>query len=111
MGVQPHRLVYSSQLSASNLAKAAPDPALREAAIAFGQPDPETALECPELRWVHLTTAGYTRYDTPQFRAGFAGRGAQLTNSSGVYDEPCAEHLLAFMLAQERQLPASYESQ
>jgi hypothetical protein len=37
-GIQPHRLIFSKQLSASNLAKAAPDPALQEADIAFGQP-------------------------------------------------------------------------
>ncbi len=110
-GVKPHRLLFSTQLSASNLAKAAPDPALAEADIAFGQPDPESALTSPQLRWVQLTTAGYTRYDTPEFRGGLSGRGAKLTNSSGVYDEPCAEQALAFMLAQARQLPASHESQ
>lgn len=110
-GLAGHRLIFSTQLSASNLAKAAPDPALREADIAFGQPDPELALDCPRLRWAQLTTAGYTRYDTPEFRAGFGARGALLTSSSGVYDEPCAEQVLAFMLAQARQLPASHESQ
>jgi phosphoglycerate dehydrogenase-like enzyme len=110
-GTKAHRLIFSTQLSASNLAKAAPDPALLEADVAFGQPDPEMALQSARLRWIHLTTAGYTRYDTPGFRAAFGGRGGQLTSSSGVYDEPCAEHVLAFMLAHARQLPASHESQ
>ena len=110
-GVAPHRLVFSTLLSASNLAKAAPDPALREADVAFGQPDPDMALQCERLRWIQLTTAGYTRYDSAGFRAAFGGRGAQLTNSSLVYAEPCAEQVLAFMLAQARQLPASHESQ
>ncbi len=32
-------------------------------------------------------------------------RGAILTNSSSVYDEPCAQHALAMMLAFARQLP------
>lgn len=110
-GVKPHRLVFSTQLSASNLVKAAPDPALLEADVALGQPDPDFALQAPSLRWIHLTTAGYTRYDTPEFRSAFGGRGAQLSNSSGVYDEPCAEHVLAFMLAHARQLPASLDAQ
>jgi phosphoglycerate dehydrogenase-like enzyme len=106
-----HRLIFSAKLSASNLAKAAPDPALLEADVAFGQPDPDMALQCPRLRWVHLTTAGYTRYDGADFRKAFGGRGSQLTNSSMVYAEPCAEHVVSFMLAQARQLPASHDSQ
>ncbi len=110
-GISPHRLVSSPQLMASNLVKAAPDPALLEADIAFGQPDPDLALECPRLRWIHLNTAGYTRYDAPAFRATFGGRGSRLTNSSQVYAEPCAEHVFAFMLAQARQLPASHDTQ
>ncbi len=110
-GVKPHRLIFSQQLSASNLAKAAPDPALQEADIAFGQPDPDFTLQCPKLRWVHLTTAGYTRYDGAAFRQAFGGRGSVLTNSSLVYDEPCAEHVLAFMLAHARQLPQSLDTQ
>jgi len=110
-GCAPHRLIFSAQLSASNLAKAAPDPALLDADIALGQPDPDFALQCPRLRWIHLTTAGYARYDNAKFRTSFAGRGAVLTNSSLVYNEPCAEHVLAFMLAHARQLPPSLETQ
>jgi phosphoglycerate dehydrogenase-like enzyme len=110
-GVAPHRLHFSTQLSASNLAKAEPDPALREADIAFGQPDPDLALQCDRLRWIQLTTAGYARYDGAEFRAAFGGRGAQLTNSSQVYAEPCAEHVFSYMLAQARQLPGSLETQ
>lgn len=106
-----HRVVFSTQLSASNLDKAAPDPALLEADIALGQPDPDFALGAKQLRWIHLTTAGYTRYDSPEFRGAFGGRGAVLSNSSGVYDEPCAEHVLALMLAHARQLPASLDAQ
>jgi hypothetical protein len=36
---------------------------LEEAAIAFGQPDPDTVFASPHLRWIHLSSAGYTRYD------------------------------------------------
>jgi phosphoglycerate dehydrogenase-like enzyme len=38
-------------------------------------------------------------------------RGAALTNSSSVYDEPCSEHVLAFMLSGARQLPKSWANQ
>jgi phosphoglycerate dehydrogenase-like enzyme len=110
-GAEPHRLIFSTQLSASNLAKAAPDPTLKEADIALGQPDPGLALECPRLRWTHLTTAGYTRYDGAEFRAAYGGRGSVLTNSSLVYDEPCSEHALAFLLSHARQLPPSLDVQ
>lgn len=110
-GVAPHKLHFSANLSASNLVKAAPDPALLEADVAFGQPDPEMALKSTRLRWVQLTTAGYTRYDGAEFRTAFGGRGSQLTNSSQVYADPCAEHVFSFMLAQARQLPGSLDTQ
>lgn len=110
-GVKPHRLIFSTQLSASNLAKAAADETMQEADIAFGQPDPDQALQCPRLRWIHLTTAGYTRYDGAVFREAFGGRGSVLTNSSMVYNEPCAEHVLAYMLANARQLMPSLDTQ
>lgn len=104
-GLESHRLIFSSQRSASNLTAGAPDPTLAEADIAFGQPDPGSALQAPRLRWIQLTTAGYTRYDTDTFRTGAKQRQTKLTNSSQVYAQPCAEHALAFMLAEARQLP------
>ena len=79
--------------------------------VLFGQPDPERALALPELRWIHVTSAGYTRYDTPAFREAMAAKEAVLTNSSSVYDEPCAQHLLAMMLAFSRRLPGALDEQ
>ncbi len=73
--------------------------------IAFGQPDKQIVIESPHLRWIHLTSAGYTNYDNEIVREALQKRGAVLTNSSGVYDEPCAQHALAMMLAFARQLP------
>ena len=73
--------------------------------IAFGQPDVAGMLGADRLRWIHLTSAGYTRYDTPEFRAFAESRRLLVTNSSAVYSEACAEHLFAFMLAQARGLP------
>ncbi len=103
-GVAPHRLLLSSQLT-GNLAAAGPDPLLAEADIAFGQPDPDQLLNLPRLRWIQLSSAGYTRYDRSDIRDALRRRGAVLTNSSSVFNEPCAEHLLAFMLANARAFP------
>ena len=104
-GVGPHRLVMASVTSPSNLDGGTHDPTLDEADVAFGQPDPKQIMETPRLKWVHLTTAGYTRYDNDALREAFRRRGALMTNSSSVYDEPCAEHALAMILALARRLP------
>jgi phosphoglycerate dehydrogenase-like enzyme len=105
-GVGEGNLVVSAEAT-SNLASGAFCPALNQAAIAFGQPDPQQAMQLPNLRWVHLTSAGYTRYDAPEFRSACADSGAVLTNSSSVFDEPCAQHVLAMMLAECRRIPQS----
>jgi len=95
-GVAPHTLLLPQPGAESPFA---------QADIVFGQPDVAGILASTRLRWAHVTSAGYTRYDTPEFRAAAAARGLRLTNSSSVYAEPCAEHVFSFMLAQARQLP------
>jgi len=110
-GVSPHQLVFARSLSASNLDAGAPDPQLEGADVAFGQPNPEALLNLPRLKWVHLTSAGYERYDREDLRQAFKARGTILTNSSSVYDEPCAEHALAMMMALARRLPDAWERQ
>jgi len=87
------------------------DPRMLEAEIVFGQPDPEAILRSNKLRWLHLSSAGYARYDTEEMRDALRSRSAIMTNSSNVYDEPCAEHLMAWLLADARQLYPSYENQ
>lgn len=109
-GTKPHHIVFSP-VATYNLDAGPPDPALLNADVAFGQPDPQTVMQAKRLRWVHLTSAGYARYDTSELRAVFGARGAILTNSSRVYAEPCAEHLFAFMLAHARQLLWTYHMQ
>jgi len=109
-GVAPHEIILPAKPAASVLGKSGPDPAFAEADIAFGQPDVTSVRESARLRWVHLASAGFTRYDTPDFRAFAAGRNLPVTNSSMVYAAPCAEHVFAFMLAQARQLPAALTS-
>jgi phosphoglycerate dehydrogenase-like enzyme len=101
-GVRPHRLVLTTP------DVTAPPP---EADVAFGQPDADLAAAAPRLRWIHVSTAGYTSFDRPAIRAALVARGARLTTSSGVYADPCAQHLLSFMLMDARQLVPSVLSQ
>lgn len=108
-GTKDHRLILSDTASASVLVAGKPDPALATADIAFGQPDAAECLRYPRLRWVEVTSAGYTRYDTPEFREQFRARGSAFTNASGVFADPCAQHVLAMMLALGRQLLRSHE--
>lgn len=109
-GISPNRLLISPQLN-NILSAADPDPLLADADIAFGQPDPDQLLTLTRLKWIHLSTAGYTRYDRPDLRQHLAGRKILVTNNSSVFDEPCAEHALAFMLAAARDFPAAFANQ
>lgn len=99
------RLIQSDKSSRSALAVGEPDPLLAEADIAYGQPDPDEIMRCSRLKWVALSTAGYTRYDRADFRAAMAARETAVTNASQVFANPCAEHALAMMLGLTRDLP------
>jgi phosphoglycerate dehydrogenase-like enzyme len=84
---------------------------LSEADIAFGSPNADALTKCKNLAWVHLNTAGYTAYDGENFKQVMRQNGTILTNSSSVYDEPCAQHLLAMILSLARKLPAALDEQ
>jgi phosphoglycerate dehydrogenase-like enzyme len=101
--VAPHEMIISSVRG--------PDPSLAPADIAFGQPDPEQVMNLPQLKWIHLNTAGYTQYDRQDLREALHSRGIPLTNSSSVFDQPCAEHALAMILALSRGLPQALDNQ
>ena len=110
-GTRGHKLLFSAEASASVLDAGRPDPQLAIADVAFGQPDAAQCLATTQLLRVEGTTAGYTRYDTPEFREAFRARGAAFSNVSEVFADPCAQHLLAMMLALGRQLLPSYRDQ
>jgi phosphoglycerate dehydrogenase-like enzyme len=109
--VAGHEILQSAGASQNNLAAGGVDPLLARAEIAFGQPAPEQAMQLPKLRWLQLTTAGYTRYDTREFRDAMKRSGAIVCNASSVYSEPCAQHVLAMMLSLCRRLPMSLDNQ
>jgi phosphoglycerate dehydrogenase-like enzyme len=110
-GVAPHELIVPQTRVASVLGQPAPDPQFPLADIAFGQPDLESIRRSEWLKWIHISTAGFTRYDTPEFRALVAERGLIVTNSSTVYAAACADHVFGFMLAQSRLIPQALSSQ
>lgn len=105
-----HQLMFPLKPAVSVLHKADPDPQLLTADIAFGQPDPEAIAKAHPLKWIHISSSSITRYDNLSFRALMAERGIVVTNSASVYSEACAEHTLAFMLAQSRQLPVGLKT-
>ena len=107
-GTASHELLLQpSEDPVRDSANAAPE----DTQILFGQPNPEGLLANAAVRWVQLSSAGYTRYDRDDLRAAFQERGATLTNSSHVFDEPCAQHLAAMMFALARRLPVCLDNQ
>jgi phosphoglycerate dehydrogenase-like enzyme len=106
-GTKEDELVFPKTPVSSILVK---DPQFATVDIAFGQPDPEAIAEARQLKWVHISSSGITRYDNAQFRALVAERKIAVSNSASVYNEPCAAHLLSFIMAQVRQLPRALKS-
>jgi phosphoglycerate dehydrogenase-like enzyme len=105
-GVREHRLLlFDDNDSVDSLN------ALSEAHIAFGYPTSDAVLKSENLRWAQLNSAGYTSYDHEEIKTQLRTRGVVLTNSSAVFDEPCAQHLLAMITSLARQLPAALDAQ
>ena len=84
---------------------------LNEAEIVYGFTGPEQHQNAPALRWIQVPAAGYEKFDTLEWRAWLKDRGIALTNSSSVYNEPCAQHILAMLMALARRLPHAYALQ
>lgn len=105
-GVGQHRISFYPEEETSDSRIA-----LQGSQIAFGYPAPESVLASTALRWVHLNSAGYTSYDHEEIKNELKERRVLLTNSSSVYNEPCAQHLLAMITSLARQLPAALDSQ
>lgn len=105
-----HTLLFPHRPISSVLAKSEPDAQFATADIAFGQPDVQAVSEARRLKWIHVSSSGITRYDTPAFRSAMAERKIFVTNSASVYEEACAVHVFSFMLAQARNLPAALKT-
>jgi phosphoglycerate dehydrogenase-like enzyme len=109
-GTAGHTLLFPAKPASSVLGQAEPDPAFARAEVAFGQPHLECIRSAENLKWLQISSAGFTRYDTPEFRQYVAERGIVVTNSSDVYAQACAEHVFSFMLANARMLPQALAS-
>lgn len=103
--------VVSTGFSGSNLVEGPPEPELLSADAALGQPSVRDTVAAPNLKFIQLTSAGWDRYDTAEVKAAVRSRGGVMANASWVYAQPCAEHVLAFMLANARQLPTAVAQQ
>ena len=110
-GIGPHRLLRAAECAGKNQPIGRPDAGLPDADIVVGQPEVDQCLASPRLRFVQLTSAGYSTFDTPVARTKFSERNVPVCISSAVYSEPCAQHALAFLLAEARQLPRSIRDQ
>lgn len=106
-----HRLLVSPAASPHVLAAGKEDRTLLEAEVAFGQPDVAQSMQHPRLKFIELSSAGFTRYDRDDFRAAMKKAGVPVTNASQVFADPCAQHVLAQMLALERNLPTQLRNQ
>lgn len=107
---QDYDLVIAGQ-PADVLAKGERDTQVLKADVAFGQPDSADLIASQQIRWVQISSAGYTRYDLPELKSAFLRRQVALTNSSQVFAEPCAQHLMAWLLADGRELYPSFVEQ
>jgi phosphoglycerate dehydrogenase-like enzyme len=67
---------------------------------------PELAL-AKKLKWVHSSSAGVSQLTYPEMR----NSGILLTNASGVFSVPMAEHTIGMMLALARSFPDSVRQQ
>lgn len=105
------KLIQPTTAQESNLVAGGADPLLEQADIAWGQPDPVQSMNLPHLKWIQLTSAGYTRYDTPEFRAAMKRQSTFVCNASSVYAEPCAQHALAMMISLARRIPHAQDNQ
>lgn len=85
--------------------------ALQKADVVFGSPDADAVLNAENVKWFQVNFAGYTAYDRADFKKKFEESGRIMTNSSAVYVEPCAQHVLAMIMALARRLPESLDNQ
>ncbi|MGB4659759.1 MAG: D-2-hydroxyacid dehydrogenase [Mobilitalea sp.] len=83
---------------------------IRNAEIIFGWPELAQLQEAKNLRWIHLPSAGADGYTNREI---YYNKEVLLTNSSGVFGLPIAEHVFAMILSYNRNLQdyAYYKSE
>jgi D-2-hydroxyacid dehydrogenase (NADP+) len=68
---------------------------------------PKQLKEAKKLKWIHSTAAGVAQLMYPELRDS----GIMVTNPSGIFSVPMAEHTLGLLLALARNFPDSVRGQ
>jgi phosphoglycerate dehydrogenase-like enzyme len=68
---------------------------------------PEQFRQAPKLKWIHSTSAGVGQLTYPELRASEV----IVTNASGVFSIPMAEHTIGLLLALARNFPDTVRQQ
>lgn len=74
---------------------------IQKAEVIYGWPQIEKLLEANNLKWLHLPSAGIEEYGNKEI---YPNKDIRLTNSSGVFGLPIAEHVFSMILAYNRNL-------
>jgi|UniRef100_UPI00404B8615 phosphoglycerate dehydrogenase-like enzyme len=110
-GTQAHTVIWGADRSNNVLQAGKPDPTTAQADVLFGQPAITDCLASKKVRWIEVNSAGYGRFDTAEFKEAMRERGTAFTNASEVFADPCAQHVMAMMLALGRNLLPSHRDQ
>jgi D-2-hydroxyacid dehydrogenase (NADP+) len=68
---------------------------------------PEQFSHAGKLKWIHSTSAGVSQLMYPELRSS----GVLLTNPSGIFSPPMAEHTMGLMIALARNFPEAVRYQ
>ena len=74
---------------------------LENAEIIYGWPSKEQLKQARQLKWLHLPSAGADGFTNKE---NYCSPDIRLTNSSGVYGMPIAEHIFGMILSYNRDL-------
>jgi len=73
----------------------------------YGSPTPDLLCAAPRLRWIQVGSAGVEDYLFPEL----VQSSVVLTNAKVIYGSHLADHLMAFILAFNRNLPHLWHAQ
>jgi len=81
---------------------------LIDSEVVFGRIPPHLLIKLPNLKWLHLASAGANGMTD---RALYANKSTVLTKSSGTFGVPIAEHIVGMMIALGRNFGHYYKKQ
>lgn len=105
--VQRLRCACPSATVAAESAETVTDEQLSRADIIFGNLPPARLSACKQLRFLQLESAGYDNYTVP----GVLPAGTIVANATGAYGIALSEHMLAALLAVQKNLYGYWEAQ